>query len=224
MYNELVFYGMKEIALIGICCYLLWGSTKAQDEPKFRITHSSAYTHTSCGAASGVTFEKGYLRVPKANAWVEVMLFLQRKDGSFQKHRFEHQGTGIIQLNLSDCKYTGNYYAFVCYADEENCKFPTEQQVIEKHQQTIQGKPPEFKITRILPNPKCKEEGIIFETGWVYSPTGGKVDITLFLEKKDGGWRKQHFTHQGTGSIRLDIDDCNLTGKYKTIVAYNTTH
>jgi hypothetical protein len=216
-------YGMRKIVLIGICC-LVWGSAKAQDEPKFRITHSSAYTHSSCGAASGVTFEKGYLRVPKSNAWVEVMLFLQRKDGSFQKHHFEHQGTGVIQLNLSDCRYTGNYYAFVCYANDENCKFPTEQQVIEKHHQTVHNKPPEFKMTRMIPNPKCGEEGIIFETGWVYSPTGGKVEITLFLEKKDGSWRKQHFTHQGTGTVRLDIDDCNLTGKYKTIITYSNTN
>jgi hypothetical protein len=210
---------MKRLFLIVILFLTLCG-VYAQEEPKFRITHSSAYMNVSCGAASGITFERGYLRVPKPNEWVEVMLFMQRRDGSFHKHHFEHEGSGVIQLNLSNCRYTGNYYAYACYANEENCKFPTEQEVIDKHQQIILNKSPEFKMTRIIPNPKCPNEGVILETGFVYSPTGGKVEITLFLEKKNGGWRKRHFVHQGTGSIRLDINDCNLTGKYKSIINY----
>jgi hypothetical protein len=204
---------------------LAYFNLQAQEEPKFRITHSSPYTATECGAVSGVKFERGYLRVSEANKWVDVMLFFQRRDGSFQKFQFEHQGSGVINLNNVDCKYTGNYYAYVCYANDDNCKFPTEAQVIITHQQTVANKQPEFKVTRIIPNPQCPEDGVIIETGFVYSPTGGKVDVMLLLEKKDNkGWRKQHFIYQGTGSIKLDINDCNLTGKYKTIVAYTSNN
>jgi len=196
-------------------------SAQAQEEPKFRITNSSPYNVADCGAATGVKFERGYLRVPEANKWVDVMLFFQKRDGSFQKFQFEHQGSSVINLNYFDCRYTGNYYAFVCYSNDDKCKFPTEAEVITKHQQTVTTKQPEFKVTRIIPNPQCPKEGVIIETGFVYSPTGGKIDITLLLEKKDNkGWRKQHFIYQGTGSIKLDINDCNLTGKYKTIVSY----
>jgi hypothetical protein len=194
-----------------------------EDEPKFRITHSVAYSSASCGAETGIHFQKGYLYKVEAGQWVEVMLFFQRKDGSFQKFHFEHQGGGIISLNYADCKYTGNYYVFVCNANDEDCKFPTEAQVIEKHQQIISSRQPELKVTRVIPNPKCPEEGVIIETGFVYSPTGGKVEINLFLEKKDKSWRKQLFIYQGTGLIKLDINDCNLTGKYKAIVTYSST-
>lgn len=201
---------------------LFFGSeAQAQEEAKFRITHTSPFGAAECGAATGVKFERGYLRVTENSRWVDVMIFFQRRDGSFQKFKFEHKGSGVINLNYADCKYTGNYYSFVCYSNDDNCTFPTETQVVTKHQQTVATKQPEFKVTRIIPNPQCPEEGVIIETGFVYSPTGGKIDITLLLEKKDNkGWRKQHFIHQGTGSIKLDINDCNLTGKYKTIVAY----
>ena len=210
---------MKSLSLF-VISLLVTLHLQAQEQPKFKITHTSPYAPTECGAATGVKFERGYLRLENPNQWAEVMLFLQRRDGSFQKYTFEHKGSGVINLNYADCKYTGNYYAFVCLANDENCSFPTEAQVIEKHQQTITTKQPEFKVTRIIPNPKCPQDGVIIETGFVYSPTGGKVEITMLLEKKDGSWRKQLFVHQGTGIVKLDINDCNLTGKYKTLVTY----
>ncbi|TAH17328.1 MAG: hypothetical protein EAZ08_13895 [Cytophagales bacterium] len=210
-----------KICFFSLILIFLGLKAQAQEEAKFRITHSSPFNATECGAATGVKFERGYLRVAENNKWVDVMLFFQRRDGSFQKFKFEHQGSGVINLNYVDCKYTGNYYAFVCYSNDDNCKFPTEAQVIAKHQQTVATKQPEFKVTRIIPNPQCPDEGVIIETGFVYSPTGGKIDVTLLLEKKDNkGWRKQHFIYQGTGSVKLDINDCNLTGKYKTMVSY----
>lgn len=197
---------------------------QAQEQAKFKITHTSPYAPADCGAATGTKFERGYLRLDSPNQWAEVMVFLQLRDGSFQKYTFEHQGSGVINLNYADCKYTGNYYAFVCLANDQNCSFPTEAQVIEKHQQTVATKQPEFKVTRIIPNPKCSEEGVIIETGFVYSPTGGKIEIIMMLEKKDGSWRKQSFFHQGTGIVKLDINDCNLTGKYKALVAYSSNN
>jgi len=50
---------------------------------------------------------------------------------------------------------------------------------------------------------------------------GEEVKITLFMEKKDGHWRKKDFLFVGSGSILLDTEGCDLTGEHKSDIVVN---
>jgi hypothetical protein len=193
----------------------------AQDDekPRFRIT--DAVSDPQC-SDYGTKFERGYVTSPK-NKWVNVMIYFQKKDGTFINRFFSREGTGFIELNLSDCSFTGNYYAYACYASDNACKFPSKEQVVSRHKEIQETKQPSCKITRTIQF-KCEDGGssTLLESAFVYSPTGGAVDITIFLEKKNGDWRKKHYTFYGTGLLILNIKDCDLTGKYKITVNYST--
>jgi hypothetical protein len=207
---------LTTIYLLIFCLPLL-----AQDDekPRFRVT--DAVSDPQC-SDYGTKFERGYVTAPK-NKWVNVMIYFQKKDGGFISRFFSREGTGFIELNLSDCSFTGNYYAYACYASDNTCKFPSKEQVISRHKEIQETKQPSCKITRTIQF-KCEDGGnsTLLESAFVYSPTGGAVDITIFLEKKNGDWRKKHYTFYGTGLLILNIKDCDLTGKYRITVNYST--
>jgi hypothetical protein len=202
--------------LLLFCNLTMQAQEEGDDKPRFRMT--DAVSDPQC-SDYGTKFERGYVTSPK-NKWVNVMIYFQKKDGSFVNRFFSREGTGFINLNLADCNFTGNYYAYLCYAADQTCKFPTKDQVQAKHKEIQTTKQPQCKITRVLPY-KCEGvTGANFESAFVYSPTGGEVEITLFLERKNGDWRKKHYTFYGTGLLMLNIKDCELSGKYKVNIGY----
>lgn len=185
---------------------------RQQEDPKFKVTK---WTKPAECNGEGSRFETGYVAAP-AEEWVDVMIYFQKKDGAWVKKHFSRHGSGYVQVNFSDCSLTGNHYAYVCYSKEKSCRFPTEQDVATRHNSG--DKTPRFKVLKRSKKDEC--QGVNFEEGYVYSPTGKKVNVTLFMEKKDGSWRKKHYTYAGTGNIDLHISDCELTGNYKATVEY----
>lgn len=188
-------------------------STKKQsDKPGFRIIK---WTKPAECKETGSNFEVGYVLSP-LDKMVEIALYLQLTNGNWVVKRFSNRGSGYFKIGASDCAFTGNHYGFVRYADDKETKFPTVEAVREEHESSDQH--PRFKIDKQAAKPECNS--IKLETGYVYSPTGNTVEITLFLEKKDKSWRKKIYYYIGTGIIELGIDDCDLTGKFKTHITY----
>ena len=163
----------------------------------------------------GSNFEMGYIVSPLDKP-VEIALYLQTNDGNWVVKKFHSKSAGYFKINTSDCNYTGNHYGFVRYIDDKETKFPTVEAVKKQHEASDQH--PKFKVTLQSEKPECK--GAKFEEGYVYSPTGKMVEITLFLEKKDKSWRKKFYKYTGTGMIDLAVDDCDLTGNFKTHITY----
>jgi hypothetical protein len=178
--------------------------------PKFKITKWSQPDECQ---GKGSKFEIGYVSVPSGDA-VTVALFLQKNDATWLKKTFQRHGTGYIQINLSDCLFTGNHYGYVCVDRNKTCTFPTEQEVGDMHAKSSQI--PRFKITKRTKKDDCN--GVNFEEGYVYSPSGKSVEVSIYMEKKDGTWRKKHYIYHGTGNLLLQITDCDLTGIYKATV------
>jgi hypothetical protein len=180
--------------------------------PKFKMTK---WTQPEECQGKGTKFETGYVSVPQ-NENVIVVLFFQKIDGTWIKKSFHRVGTGYISINLSECNFTGNHYGYVCLEKDAACKFPTEQEVAEMHKKNPQI--PRFKVTKRSKKDDCN--GVNFEEGYVYSPSGKPVEISIYMEKKDGTWRKKHYIFNGTGNLILNIADCDLTGNYKATVQY----
>ncbi|WP_375558930.1 hypothetical protein ACE193_14450 [Bernardetia sp. OM2101] len=187
------------------------------EKPQFKLTERS--TPNGC-KQGGCSFDRGYVSTRSAD-WVVVAVYVQTKAGYWQKKEYTRQGAGFIELKLSDCNYTGNYYAFACFQDDGTCSFPDTYKVEEMHKQKDQT--PKFKVFKVDKLP-CEgtDVGAKAEKGYVYSPNGGQVEITLFMEKKDGSWRKKTYLFFGTGMIELDMQGCDLTGNYKATIRYAT--
>ncbi len=185
---------------------------KQSDKPGFKITK---WTRPAECREVGSNFEVGYVLSP-LDKTVEIALYLQLTNGSWAVKRFSNKGSGYFKINASDCDYTGNHYGFVKYIDDKETKFPTTEAVKKEHESSDQN--PRFKID--LKTAKTECSGTKFETAYVYSPTGKQVEITLFLEKKDRSWRKKIYHYTGTGIIELGVDDCELTGNFKTHISY----
>jgi hypothetical protein len=186
--------------------------TQQSNQPKFKVVKWSKLTECQ---GKGTKFETGYVTSPQTG-WVSVVIFFQRHDGTWLKKQYQREGSGYIQLNVIDCEFTGNHYAYVCYEKDVNCHFPNEEEVNKQHQESSQL--PRFKITKKTKKADCN--GIVFEEGYVYSPSGKTVEVSIYMEKKDGTWRKKHYTYYGTGNLELNITDCELTGNYKVSVQY----
>jgi hypothetical protein len=169
---------------------------------------------TECKGA-GSNFELGFIVSPLDKP-VEIALYLQTNDGNWVSKKFQSKSSGYFKINASDCSYTGNHYGFVRYIGDKETKFPSVEAVKKEHEASDQH--PKFKIIQQSEKLDCK--GVKFETGYVYSPTGKTVEVTLFLEKKDKSWRKKIYRHTGTGMIDLAVDDCDLTGSFKTHITY----
>ncbi|TAF32764.1 MAG: hypothetical protein EAZ57_07485 [Cytophagales bacterium] len=185
-------------------------------KPEFKISERG---RPEACADRGCMFKSGFVRCEEKK-WVNVVLYIQNQSGYWERKEFKRQGPGYMNLSLSDCKYTGNYYAYACYQDDKQCAIPENHEVEAMHNKKDQT--PKFKILKITRG-KCSTgqgENVKFESGYVYSPTGGQVEITLFMEKSDGKWSKKHYTFNGTGNLNLAVDGCDLTGNYKTMIQY----
>lgn len=180
--------------------------------PKFKMTKWSQPNECQ---GKGTKFETGYVSV-QHNDEVIITIYFQKTDNTWIKKTFQRNGTGYIQINLVECDFTGNHYGYVCLVKDEKCKFPTEQEVSEMHNKSSQI--PRFKVTKRSKKDDCN--GVNFEEGYVYSPSGKPVEVSIYMEKKDGTWRKKHYIFNGTGNIMLNITDCDLTGNYKATVQY----
>jgi hypothetical protein len=181
-------------------------------QPQVRLITSKP---TNCKDNKGLLIEKAQVR-SATQASVDVVVYLQRYDGVWTKKFLTGKGGDDININLSDCEYTGNYYAFAVFTSKGIETAPHLNQVKEMHLR--KGIQPKFRVIESEPDKNCKEGGYIFYKGYVYTPRGEKVKISFFMEKKDGSWRKKHYEYTGSGVLNMDIWDCELTGKYKAYV------
>ncbi|MCS6967873.1 MAG: hypothetical protein RMJ44_04415 [Cytophagales bacterium] len=208
---------MKPLAaiLFTLGCSLVHGQTNTL---RFRITHIKELT--DCQSKKGICFEQGNIFAENRTKDVEVALYLERSSGIFHMIRRRYPaGLLNVPLNISDCDYTGNHYAYIKYVDDTDYQFPSVEEVARWHKETIQTRKPEFVITLIKPNPQCLHSYRI-ESGFVYSPAGGRVDIKLLLETTTGQWRTLTLHRYGTGPVPIHYAACDLTGNYKAIANY----
>ena len=168
----------------------------------------------------GVLFKSGYLNSPKAGN-VIITLFFQHKSGYWEKKQLVRNTSGKVDLNFGDCNYTGNVYTFAHFEDDKTFKVPSEAEIENSH--NAKDQTPKFKPSDPVKS-KCTDgtgtEMITFTDGNVYSPKGSKVEITFFVENKEGKWRKKHILFEGTGKVDLNISGCDLTGNYKILIDY----
>ena len=159
----------------------------------------------------GIFLKKGLVKGAVSNAQVEVLVFLQQYNGHWMKKYYQRNGSGVINMNLGDCRFTGNFHALAYYINKNQNSSVTYKDI--QHLHNKRGENPKFRITKRL-----KEENgtVKIMEGEVFTPNGETVDLTLFLEKKDGGWRKKHYTVHGSGIVKLDITGSDLTGKYRS--------
>jgi hypothetical protein len=197
------------------CSYRVVFGQQAEDDgsnvPKFKMTK---WAKPADCQQKGTKFETGYVNVGQ-NANIELAVFFQKADASWIKKTYQRTGAGYVQINLTDCSFTGNHYGYVCEVGT-NCQFPTEAEVATMHNNSSQI--PRFKIIKRSKKDDCN--GVNFEEGYVYSPSGKAVEVAIYMEKKDGTWRKKHYVYYGTGNLTLGITDCDLTGNYKATVQY----
>ncbi|MBX2841701.1 MAG: hypothetical protein KTR26_08010 [Flammeovirgaceae bacterium] len=178
--------------------------------PKCLINHKER--PDGCSNAGGLVIESAFIVSMIEDEEVEVVMYFQTYNGGWERKTFSRKGSGELALNISSCDYTGNYFSFPYYKFLDNFKVPTGVEVESMH--TKKGALPIFRVSEMNKLDDCKGTQIV--KGDVFTPNGEEVKITLFLEKKDGHWRKKDYLLVGSGSIYLDIEDCDLTGKYKS--------
>lgn len=161
----------------------------------------------------GLLLKKGLVKGAVNNSQVEVMVFLQQYNGHWMKKHYKRNGSGVIEMNMGDCRFTGNYHALAYYLNQKNDYGASFKKI--QHLHNRKGESPKFRVTRRLK----EEDGTVkFKTGEIFTPNGETVEVTLFLEKTDGGWRKKHYTVHGSGIINLNISGNDLTGNYRAAV------
>ena len=161
----------------------------------------------------GLLLKKGLVKGAVPNTQVEVMVFLQQYNGHWMKKLYKRSGSGIINMNMGDCSFTGNYHALAYYPSKADGNSISYKKI--QHLHNSRGETPKF---RVLERKKEEDGTVKFNKGEVFTPNGETVDVTLFLEKTDGGWRKKHYTVFGSGVIDLDISGKDITGKYRAVV------
>ncbi len=165
----------------------------------------------------GLHLIEGYIKASDNDLFVELDIFFQKYDGSWERKNYTRKGSGKIKVNESSCDYTGNYYAFAQFAQDKSPR-PTIDDVKKRHAQM--GDTPKFRMIKKTTPEACEQGGANFEQAEVFTPRGERVTITLFMEKNDGSWRKKDFQYVGSGFIDVGISDCNLTGNYKSRVVF----
>ncbi|NLR92869.1 MULTISPECIES: hypothetical protein [Flammeovirga] len=168
----------------------------------------------------GLHLIEGIVRSANPDEYVDIYIYLQNYNGSWTKQVFKRKGGGVVKLDLSSCDYTGNYYALADYAYNSGKKMPSVEQVKAKHEE--KGKNPKFRVTEKYPFKECEGDaiGTYFKQGEVFTPKGQKVEVTMYLQKADGSWRKKHYKKVGSGFIPLEIKGCDLNGVYKSRIVY----
>ncbi|WP_448520706.1 hypothetical protein [Rhodoflexus sp.] len=186
--------------------------------PKFRIT--SIKEVSGCKEGVGILFEQGYINAIDRNRQIQVALYIEKTNGAFEIIRKSYPpGTINVKLNLFGCDYTGNHYAYAKYADDRDFYFPTLEDIYIKHKEVLETQTPEFVITTTKTNPNCNHVPY-YETGFVWSPAGGRVNIKLLLETTSGEWRTINLYHYGTGKVKIHHGSCDLTGKVEIIASF----
>lgn len=164
----------------------------------------------------GSFFENLYVSSNIKDEKIEVWLFIQKYDTHWFKKVYRINNGGVINSNLSSCEFTGNYMAVAFYNFEGVDHDINLREVPIIH--NARGNKVKFKVTRRKKLSDTRGGGVYFEEGEVFTPKGEAVDITLFLEKKDGGWRKKHYSSIGSSNIILEVGGSDLTGRYKSLV------
>lgn len=205
--------------LVGILLMLGWLDAFAQTNTlRFRITHIKEVS--GCRQGNGLVFEQGYIMAENRSKPVIVMLYMEKNNGAFDMIRKTYPaGTVNVSLNIFNCDYTGNHYAYIKYVDDTDFHFPTSDEIYRRHKEVLETKRPEFVITTQKPNPKCPHVYRI-ESGFVYSPAGGRVDVKLMLETVTGEWRTINLYRYGTGPILINYGSCDLTGNSKAVASF----
>ncbi|MBB3699609.1 hypothetical protein KMW28_00745 [Flammeovirga yaeyamensis] len=168
----------------------------------------------------GLHLIEGIVRSADPNEYVDIYIYLQNYDGSWTKQVYKRKGGGVVKLDAMSCNFTGNFYAVADYAKNAGKRMPSITQVSEKH--NAKGKNPKFRVTEKYPYKQCEGEqvGTYFKQGEVFTPAGEKVEVTMYLQKQDGSWRKKHYRKVGSGYIPLEIKGCDLNGVYKSRIVY----
>ncbi len=205
------------VFLAFLLSYMTVKSYAQSDKVRFRITDKK---RTSQCGDKGYIFLKGEFDAGTYQDSVMVVLFFQMDNGTWIEKHYHRKGSGFVDLHVEDCHFTGNTYAYACKSNA-NCTFPDTKRVQAMHDGKNQQ--PRAKLKK-LEYYKCDDgtKGYRFGRASVYSPSGQKVSITLFLRKKDGRWRKKHYTYYGTGEIDMNTEGCDLTGQYKFMVQYSS--
>jgi len=164
----------------------------------------------------GSSFENLYVSSSIKDEKIEVWLFVQKYDTHWLKKVYRLNKAGIVNSNLASCEFTGNYMAVAFYDFEGIGHDVNLREVPIIH--NARGNKAKFKVTRRKKLSDSRGGGVYFEEGEVFTPKGEAVDITLFLEKKDGGWRKKHYSTIGSSNIILEVGGSDLTGRYKSLV------
>ncbi|PWJ39218.1 hypothetical protein [Sediminitomix flava] len=194
---------------------LSFAQSEASKHPQFVVTKQQ---HPDMCHVGGLEITEGMVHSPKPHEFVDVLLFLQNYDGSWTRKFFTRKGSGPIKMKLSSCNFTGNYYAYAYFSKERPSTLPTSKDVEARHRK--RGEKPKFRIAKKSPNPECHQNAPswFLEQGEVFTPNGEAVEVTLFLQRHDGTWRKKHYSQIGSGFVDLNIQDCTLNGKYRTLV------
>lgn len=199
------------ILLIG--SFFLFAFTDANENPESNLKVKVLSEKPEVCNYKGLLLKKGLVKGAVPNTQVEVMVFLQQYNGHWMKKLYKRSGSGVINMDMGDCTFTGNFHALAYYPNKVNGGSISYKKI--QHLHNSKGETPKF---RVLKRNKKEDGTILFETGEVFTPNGETVDITLFLEKKEGGWRKKHFTVHGSGVINLNISANDITGKYRAVV------
>ncbi|MEM1136554.1 MAG: hypothetical protein AAGI07_12010 [Bacteroidota bacterium] len=170
---------------------------------------------TSCNG-KGSAFESLFVSSQIKDENIEILFFAQKYDLKWMKKVYNLEGAGIINTNLQSCLFTGNYFVLGYYKSDNDMHDINLTKVPILH--STRGDKPKFRVTRRKKIDQEKGGGVLFETGEVFTPRGEAVEITLFLQKNDGSWRKKHYNYIGSGN--LEINECGkeLNGRYKSLV------
>jgi hypothetical protein len=208
---------MKLLAAIflSLCCVSAHAQTNSL---RFRITHFREVP--GCKQGQGIVFEQGHISADSRIRPVIVMIYLEKNDGTFVALRRSYPaGTVNVKLDIFGCDYTGNNYSYIKYADDTDFNFPTVDEIYKRHKEVLATVKPEFIVSTTKANPKCPNSFII-QSGFVYSPAGGRVDIKLLVETISGEWRTINLYRYGTGPVPINYAACDLTGNTKAIASF----
>lgn len=208
---------MKLLAAIFLlfCCASAHAQTNSL---RFRITHTREVT--GCKQGQGLVFEQGHISADNRTRPVIVTIYLEKNNGAFETLRRSYPaGTVNVRLDIFGCDYTGNNYTYIKYADDSDFNFPTADEMYKRHKEVLETKKPEFIVTATKANPKCPNSFRV-ESGLVYSPAGGRVDIKLLIETTSGEWRTINLYRYGTGPVTINYAACDLTGNTKAIASF----
>jgi len=204
-------YALVWLIALSLCGFSY--SAFAQGRPTFVVLKKEKPANCPGG---GLNLIEGYIKASNDDAFIEIDIFFQEYDGSWVRKNYTRKGSGKLMVNESSCDYTGNFYSFAYYTDTKVPR-PTIEDVNRRHAQM--GDTPRFRMTKKSKPENCEQGGVFFEQGEIYTPKGERVILTLFMEKNDGSWRKKDFRFVGSRFIEIDIEDCNLTGNYKSRVS-----